>query len=44
VFITHQFPTLQQAEAFIVDLDLHVAMAKAGVVEDPGIEIFEEVG
>jgi hypothetical protein len=43
VFITHQFPTLQQAEAFIADSDLHAAMANAGVVGDPGIEIFEDI-
>jgi hypothetical protein len=43
VFITHQFPTLEQAEAFTEDPELHSAMASAGVVGDPGIELFEDV-
>ena len=43
VFITHQFPTVEQAEAFAADPDLHSAMAHAGVVGDPGIEVFEDI-
>jgi hypothetical protein len=43
VFVTHHFPTVEQAEAFIADSDLHSAMANAGVVGDPGIEIFEDI-
>ncbi len=43
VFITHQFPTVEQAEAFTADPDLHSAMACGGVVGDPGIELFEDI-
>jgi hypothetical protein len=43
VFITHQFPTVEQAEAFAADPDLRSAMANAGVVGDPGVEIFEDI-
>jgi hypothetical protein len=43
VFITHQLPTLEQAEAFAADPDLRSAMANAGVVGDPGVEIFEDI-
>ena len=43
VFITHQFPTVEQAEAFVADPELRSAMENAGVVGDPGIEIFEEI-
>ena len=43
VFITHQFPTLEQAEAFAADPELHSVMASAGVVGDPGIELFEDI-
>jgi hypothetical protein len=43
VFITHQFPTVEQAEAFAADPELHAAMAHAGVVGDPGIEVFEDI-
>jgi hypothetical protein len=43
VFITHQFPTVKQAEAFAADPELHAAMAHAGVVGDPGIEVFEDI-
>jgi hypothetical protein len=32
-----------QAEAFAADTELHSAMAHAGVVGDPGIEIFEDI-
>jgi hypothetical protein len=42
VFITHNFPTVEQAEAFAADPELHSAMANAGVIGDPGIEIFED--
>ena len=43
VFITHQFPTVEQAEAFVADPELRSAMENAGVVGDPGIEIFEDI-
>jgi len=43
VFITHQFPTVEQAETFVADPELRSAMANAGVVGDPGIEIFEDI-
>jgi hypothetical protein len=43
VFITHLFPTVGQAEAFAADPELHATMANAGVVGDPGIEIFEDI-
>jgi hypothetical protein len=43
VFITHQFPTLEQAEAFAADPELRSAMEHAGVIGDPGIEIFEDI-
>jgi hypothetical protein len=43
LFITHQFPTVEQAEAFTADSELHAAMANAGVIGDPGIEIFESI-
>lgn len=43
VFVTHQFPTVEQAEAFAADPELHAAMAHAGVVGDPGIEVFEVI-
>jgi hypothetical protein len=43
VFITHQFPTVEQAEGFAADSELHSAMANAGVVGDPGIEVFEDI-
>jgi hypothetical protein len=43
VFITHHFPTVEQAEAFTADPELHSAMAHAGVIGDPGIEIFEDI-
>jgi hypothetical protein len=41
VFITHDFPTIEQAQAFADDPDLHAAMQKAGVVGAPNLEIFE---
>jgi hypothetical protein len=43
VFITHQFPTVELADAFAADPDLHSAMANAGVIGDPGIEVFEDI-
>ncbi len=43
MFITHQSRRRQQAEAFTGDLELHSAMARAGVVGDPGIELFEDI-
>jgi hypothetical protein len=43
VFVTHQFPTVEQAEAFAADSELHSAIAHAGVVGDPGIEVFEDI-
>ena len=43
MFITHHFPTVAQAEAFAADPELRSAMAHAGVIGDPGIEIFEDI-
>ena len=43
VFITHHFPTVEQAEAFAADPELRSAMAHAGVIGDPGIEIFDDI-
>ena len=43
VFITHHFPTVEQAEAFAADPELRSAMAHAGVIGDPCIEIFEDI-
>jgi hypothetical protein len=34
---------VEQAEAFAADPELHPAMAQAGVIGDPGIEIFEDI-
>jgi hypothetical protein len=41
VAITHEFPTLAQAEAFANDPALKAAMEQAGVTSPPRIEIFE---
>lgn len=41
VFVTHEFPTLEQATAFVNDPALGAAMQAAGVVAAPRIEIFE---
>ena len=41
VFITHEFPTLAQAQAFAGDPDLKAAMQRGGVAAPPRIEIFE---
>jgi hypothetical protein len=43
VFITHEFPTVEQATAFTTDPDFGAAMQKAGVTSAPRIEIFESV-
>jgi hypothetical protein len=41
VFVTHVFPTVAQAEAFVADPDLRAAMKRGGVTSSPRIEIFE---
>jgi hypothetical protein len=41
VFVTHDFPTATQAEAFAADSDLRSAMERGGVSSAPRIEIFE---
>jgi hypothetical protein len=41
VFVTHDFPTTAQAEAFAADPDLRAAMERGGVTSAPRIEIFE---
>lgn len=41
VFVTHEFPTTAQAEAFAADPDLRSAMERGGVTSAPRIEIFE---
>jgi hypothetical protein len=41
VFVTHDFPTTAQAEAFAADADLRAAMKNGGVTSSPRIEIFE---
>ncbi|HUQ62240.1 MAG TPA: hypothetical protein VM121_00620 [Acidimicrobiales bacterium] len=41
VFVTHDFPTAAQAEAFAADPDLSAAMERGGVTSAPRIEIFE---
>lgn len=43
LFITHDFPTVQQAEGFAADADFGAAMQRAGVTSPPRIEIFEVV-
>lgn len=43
VFITHEFPSLGQAEAFTTDADFGAAMQRAGVSSAPRIEIFQSV-
>ena len=40
VFITHDFPTVEQAEAFAHDPALREGMERAGVAGPPRIEIF----
>jgi hypothetical protein len=43
LFVTHDFPTLAQAEAFAHDPALREGMARGGVAGAPRIEIFESV-
>jgi hypothetical protein len=43
VFITHSFPTVEQAQAFADDPKLHEAMQRAGVTSTPNLEIFETI-
>ena len=43
VLVTHEFPSVAQAEAFAHDPDLGAAMQRAGVTAAPRIEIFERV-
>ena len=43
VFVTHEFPSVGQAEAFAGDPDFAAAMQRAGVTSAPRIEIFESV-
>ena len=41
VLVIHDFPTVEQAEAFAGDPDLQSAMQQAGVTGPPRVEIFE---
>jgi quinol monooxygenase YgiN len=43
VFITHEFPSVADAQAFTQDPDFGAAMKKAGVTSAPRIEIFQSV-
>ena len=43
IFITHDFPTVEQADAFAHDPALREGMERAGVAGAPRIEIFESV-
>jgi hypothetical protein len=43
IFITHDFPTVEQADAFAHDPGLKAGMERAGVAGAPTIEIFESV-
>ena len=43
LFVTHDFPSVEQATAFANDPKLASAMQKAGVTSAPRIEIFEVV-
>jgi uncharacterized protein (DUF1330 family) len=43
VFITHEFPTVDQAAAFTNDPEFGAAMRRAGVTSAPRLEIFESV-
>jgi hypothetical protein len=43
LFITHEFPTVEQAEGFAHDPSLREAMGRAGVRGVPQIEIFTDV-
>ncbi len=41
VFVTHDFPTVEDAQAFADDPALQSAMQRAGVTAAPRIEIYE---
>ena len=43
IFITHEFPSVEQAGAFAHDQALREGMQRAGVAGAPRIEIFESV-
>lgn len=43
LFITHEFPSVEQAGAFAEDPTFAAAMQRAGVTSQPRIEIFERV-
>ncbi len=43
LFVTHDFPTFEQAEGFAHDPALREAMGRAGVEGAPRIEIFTDV-
>ena len=43
IFITHEFPSVAQANAFAGDPNFAAAMQRAGVTSAPRIEIFESV-
>jgi hypothetical protein len=43
IFITHEFPSVEQAGAFAHDPALREGMQRAGVAGAPRIEIFESV-
>ena len=43
VFVTHDFPTAEQAEGFAHDPALREGMGRAGVEGAPRIEIFTDV-
>jgi hypothetical protein len=42
LFVTHDFPTVQQADSFAHDPALREAMGRAGVEGAPQIEIFTD--
>jgi uncharacterized protein (DUF1330 family) len=41
LLVTHEFPTLAQAESFAADPDLKAAMERSGVSGAPRIELFQ---
>ncbi len=41
--ITHEFPSVGQARAFVADPGLRMAMTDGGVMGSPRIEIFENL-
>ena len=43
LFITHEFPTVEDAQAFADDPDFAAAMQRAGVTSAPRIEIFQSI-